>query len=101
MALATEDLDETDLVLGRDAGDDADVVDAASASSSDMAENSAPVMARPSMPSWRAIASAVTAWSPVIIRTWMPADLRLGDGVASLGPRRVDDPDERQQRAGR
>ena len=29
------------------------------------------------MPSWRAIASAVMAWSPVIIRTWMPADLAL------------------------
>ena len=32
------------------------------------------MIARPSMPSWRAIASAVTAWSPVIIRTLMPAD---------------------------
>ena len=38
-----------------------------------MAANSAPVIARPVMPSWRAIASAVTAWSPVIMRTWMPA----------------------------
>ena len=27
----------------------------------------------------------------------MPAGLRLGDRVARLGPRRVDDPDERQQ----
>ena len=63
-----------DLVLGRDAGDDADAVDLAShASSSPIAANSAPVIARPVMPSWRAIASAVTAWSPVIIRTWMPA----------------------------
>ena len=43
------------------------------ASSSLIARNSAPVIARPSMPSWCAIASAVTAWSPVIIRTWIPA----------------------------
>ena len=41
--------------------------------SSDMAANSAPVIARPVMPSWPAIAAAVVAWSPVIIRTRMPA----------------------------
>ena len=35
------------------------------------------MIARPSIPSWRAIASAVTAWSPVIIRTLMPADFAL------------------------
>ena len=34
------------------------------------------------MPSWRAIASAVTAWSPVIIRTWMPAAWAIA--IASL-----------------
>ena len=56
-----------------------------SASSSLIAANSAPVIARPSMPSWLAIASAVTAWSPVIIRTWMPADVRLRDRVPGLG----------------
>ena len=60
--------------------------------------NSAPVIARPSMPSLRAIASAVTAWSPVIIRTWMPGRLRLGDRRLRLRPRRVDDADEREQR---
>ena len=49
------------------------------------------------MPSWRAIASAVTAWSPVIIRTWMPAAWALRDRVARLGARRVDDADEGQQ----
>ncbi len=43
------------------------------ASSSLMARKSAPVTARPSMPSLWAMASAVTAWSPVIMRTWMPA----------------------------
>ena len=38
-----------------------------------MAANSEPVMARPSIPSSPAIAAAVVAWSPVIIRTWIPA----------------------------
>ncbi|MEZ4715952.1 MAG: hypothetical protein R2851_07670 [Caldilineaceae bacterium] len=42
-------------------------------SSSDMAANSAPVSAVPVMPSSRPMAAAVTAWSPVIMRTWMPA----------------------------
>src|SRR5215217_2952978 len=42
-------------------------------SSSLMAANSAPVMARPSMPSSVAMAAAVVAWSPVIMRTRMPA----------------------------
>src|SRR4029453_14744699 len=44
-----------------------------SSCSSGMAANSAPVMARPSMPSSPAMAAAVAAWSPVIIRTRMPA----------------------------
>jgi hypothetical protein len=44
-----------------------------SSSSSLMAANSAPVMARPWIPSSAAIAPAVVAWSPVIIRTRMPA----------------------------
>ena len=43
------------------------------ASSSSSAANSAPVTARPSIPSSWAIACAVIAWSPVIIRTRMPA----------------------------
>ena len=38
-----------------------------------MAANCAPVSAVPSMPSSWPIAAAVTAWSPVIMRTWMPA----------------------------
>ena len=42
-------------------------------SSSVRAANSAPVRARPPMPSSVPIAAAVTAWSPVIIRTSMPA----------------------------
>ena len=41
--------------------------------SSLIAANSVPVMARPSMPSSPAMAAAVVAWSPVIIRTRMPA----------------------------
>ena len=71
---------------------------ASSASSSLIAANSAPVMARPSIPSLRAIASAVTAWSPVIIRTSMPAAVGLGDRRLRLRARRVDDADEREQR---
>ena len=66
--------DQPDLVLGRDSSDDADLgLAAPSSSSSLIAENSAPVMARPSIPSSAAIAAAVVAWSPVIIRTRMPA----------------------------
>ena len=34
------------------------------------------------MPSSRAIAAAVTAWSPVIIRTWMPAE--CASAIAAL-----------------
>ena len=48
-----------------------------SASASLIAANSAPVTARPLMPSSSAIAAAVTAWSPVIIRTRMPACFAL------------------------
>ena len=47
-----------------------------------MAANSAPVMARPVMPSFFAIAAAVTAWSPVIMRTWIPAECAIA--IASL-----------------
>ena len=43
------------------------------ASGSLMAANSAPVIVRPVIPSRAAIDCAVTAWSPVIILTWMPA----------------------------
>ena len=53
VALALERVDEPDLVLGRDARDDADAVDLRRrASSSLIAANSAPVIARPSIPSW-------------------------------------------------
>ena len=53
--------------------------------SSGMAANSAPVSARPSMPSWPAMAAAVVAWSPVIMRTRMPASLqRAMASLASL-----------------
>ena len=65
---------EVDLVLGGDAGDDADVVQLPRAPRRRTSpRNSAPVIARPRIPRSLAIASAVTAWSPVIMRTWMPA----------------------------
>ncbi len=56
------------------------------ASSSLNAANSAPVTARPSMPSSRAIAPAVMAWSPVIMRTRMPA--RLATAMAFMASAR-------------
>ena len=37
------------------------------------------------MPSWRAIAAAVTAWSPVIIRTLMPAFLAVAIAAFAVG----------------
>ena len=49
------------------------------------------------MPSWRAIASAVIG---VVAGDHPDLDagrVRLGDGVTCLGPRWVDDADERQQ----
>ena len=57
----------------------------AGASSSLMAAHSAPVIARPSMPSFPAIAAAVTAWSPVIMRTWIPADFALAIAAFACG----------------
>ena len=51
-----------------------------------MAANSAPVIARPSIPSSAPIAAAVVAWSPVIMRTRMPALLHLA--MASLASAR-------------
>ena len=55
-------------------------------SSSLMAANCAPVSALPSMPSSWPMAAAVTAWSPVIMRTWMPALWHLA--MASLASAR-------------
>ena len=69
---------------------------AASSSSSDIALNSAPVIALPGMPSSLAIAAAVTAWSPVIIRTLDPGRVRGRDRRLRRRPRRVDDADERE-----
>ena len=58
---------------------------AASSSASDIALNSAPVIARPGMPSSFAIAAAVTAWSPVIMRTWMPASCAIAIAAFAAG----------------
>ena len=57
----------------------------ASSSSSLMAANSAPVMARPVMPRFFAIAAAVTAWSPVIMRTWIPAECAIAIASFAVG----------------
>ena len=54
----------------------------ASSSSSLRAANSVPGSARPSIPSSAAIAAAVVAWSPVIIRTRIPASVQRA--IASL-----------------
>ena len=68
------------------------------ASSSLIARNSAPVIARPSMPSWWAIASAVTAWSPVIIRTWIPAAWAVAMAALAAGRGGSTMPDDREER---
>ena len=43
------------------------------------------------------MAPAVTAWSPVIIRTRMPASRHSAMAVAGLGAGRVDDADQRDE----
>ena len=57
----------------------------ARSSSSLIAANSVPVTARPSMPSSPAIAAAVVAWSPVIIRTRIPASRHSAMAVLASG----------------
>ena len=91
-------LHEPDLVLGRDARDHTDVVTAGPEVAVRIAANSVPVIARPSMPSSSAMAAAVVAWSPVIIRTWMPAEWH--SAIAALASARGGStmPDHRQQR---
>ena len=56
-----------------------------SASSSLKAAKSAPVIARPVIPSFPAMAAAVTAWSPVIMRIWMPAERALAIEALASG----------------
>ena len=56
-----------------------------SASSSLKAAKSAPVIARPVMPSCPAMAAPVTAWSPVIMRIWMPAERALAMEALASG----------------
>ena len=69
-----------------------------SSSASVSAANSVPVSARPSIPSWAAIAAAVVAWSPVIMRARIPASLQRA--IASFASLRGGSTmrDERQQR---
>ena len=71
---------------------------ARSSSSSESAANSVPVSARPSIPSWAAMAAAVVAWSPVIMRARIPASLQCA--IASPASLRGGStmPDEREQR---
>ena len=90
---------DPDLVLGGDAGDHADVVEPAGEVGVVVAirSSSAPVTARPGMPRSAAMAPAVTAWSPVIMRTRMPASRHWAIAVAGLGPGWIDDADERDQ----
>ena len=61
------------------------------------AANSAPVMPPGPRPSSAPIASAVTRWSPVIIRTSMPAALGDAHRLDRLGPQRVDDADQAEE----
>ena len=62
LALAAEHVHQADLVLRGDAGDHADIGDPRpSPRRRSSRANSAPLITVPSMPSWRAIAAAVTA----------------------------------------
>ncbi|GIU86573.1 MAG: hypothetical protein KatS3mg009_1088 [Acidimicrobiia bacterium] len=84
------------LVLGRDPGEHADGVDFRSRARRRTCRASldARRRSRPSMPSSRAIAVAVRAWSPVIIFTAIPARRHAPIAARASGPRRVGDPDE-------
>ena len=73
----------------------------ATSSSSDSACSSLPLIAPGPSPSVSPIACAVTAWSPVIMRTSMPAPSAVCDGALRLGAQRVDDPDHADERRGR
>ena len=66
-------------------------------SSSDSCWRSVPVMSPGPSSSWSAIARAVTVWSPVIMRTSMPASSASRTACLRLGPQRVDDADQRDQ----
>ena len=83
-------LDDADLVFRRNAGVDGNVPDLAlSSSSSVIASSSAPVIALVAvgcrMPSSRAIAEAVTTWSPVIITGLMPARRQVATAAFASG----------------
>ena len=56
-----------------------------------------PVITPGPRPSSSAIARAVTVWSPVIIRTSIPASSATRTASLGLGAQRVDDADERDQ----
>ena len=60
--------------------------------------NSAPLIARPGMPSSLAIAAAVTAWSPVIMRTRIPASCAIAIAAFAAGRGGIDDPDQGEHR---
>ena len=73
VVLLLQGLDQEHLVLGRDAADDADVVDAREPLGRSSAAKSAPRIASPSMPTCSAMAAPVTTSSPVTMRTRMCA----------------------------
>ena len=95
-------LDDPQLVLRRDAGVDArPPARLPCATRRRRASRArAPVTTRDpagAMPRSAAIRAAVRGWSPVIISTRTPADVRVGDGGTGLRPRRVDDPDQPEE----
>ena len=90
--------DEAQLVLGCDTGEHRDVVDAVGEL---VVVHPVEVGAGDRLaargPSCAPMAAAVAAWSPVIIFTVDAGAVGVGDRVAGLGPRRVDDAGQRQQ----
>ena len=97
MALAAEDVDEVDLVLGGDAGDDADVVDPAIGF---LVGHRAELGAGDGLALDAELARDGIGRDGVVAGDHPDLDaggLCLGDGVAGLGARRVDDPDDGQE----
>ena len=87
------------LSSGRDAPEHVQLRAAgATSSSSDSAWSSVPLIAPGPSPSASPIAWAVTAWSPVIMRTSMPALSAVSTAPFASGAQRVDDADHADER---
>ena len=89
---------EAHLVLGGDAAEDVQLRELLDhLVVAELLRGRCPVITPGPRPSWSAIARAVTVWSPVIMRTSIPARVRDAHGLDGLRAQRVDDADERHQ----